>query len=59
MSVKQNKKGFHLLEPDINQEIYGLPEYLSALNSTWLNESATLLRRCYFDNGSHAGFIRT
>ncbi|EBQ1269476.1 Presumed portal vertex protein, partial [Salmonella enterica] len=24
---------FHLLEPDINQEIYGLPEYLSALNS--------------------------
>lgn len=24
---------FHLLEPDINQELYGLPEYLSALNS--------------------------
>ncbi|SPX10935.1 phage capsid protein [Escherichia coli] len=22
---------FHLLEPDINQELYGLPEYLSAL----------------------------
>ncbi|WP_293935551.1 phage portal protein [Iodobacter sp.] len=48
---------FHLLEPDINQEIYGLPEYLSALNSTWLNESATLFRRRYFENGSHAGFI--
>ncbi|BEC69015.1 hypothetical protein VEE57_07310 [Escherichia coli] len=32
---------FHLLEPDINQELYGLPEYLSALNSAWLNESAT------------------
>lgn len=24
---------FLLLEPDINQEVYGLPEYLSALNS--------------------------
>ncbi len=24
---------FHLLEPDINQELYGMPEYLSALNS--------------------------
>lgn len=48
---------FHLMEPDINQEIYGLPEYLAALNSTWLNESATLFRRRYFANGSHAGFI--
>lgn len=28
---------FHLIEPDINQELYGLPEYLSALNSAWLN----------------------
>ncbi|QNM96378.1 phage portal protein [Chitinimonas koreensis] len=48
---------FHLLEPDINQEVYGLPEYLSANNSTWLNESATLFRRRYYLNGSHAGFI--
>jgi PBSX family phage portal protein len=48
---------FHLLEPDIHQEIYGLPEYLSALNATWLNESATLFRRKYYANGSHAGFI--
>lgn len=48
---------FHLMEPDINQEIYGLPEYLSALNSAWLNESATLFRRKYYQNGSHAGFI--
>lgn len=48
---------FHLLEPDINQEVYGLPEYLSALNSAWLNESATLFRRKYYQNGSHAGFI--
>jgi PBSX family phage portal protein len=48
---------FHLIEPDINQEVYGLPEYLSALNSAWLNESATLYRRKYYLNGSHAGAI--
>ena len=47
----------HLLQPDIHQEIYGVPEYLSALNSAWLNESATLFRRKYYENGSHAGFI--
>ena len=48
---------FHLLEADCNQEIYGLPEYLPALHSAWLNESATLFRRRYYKNGSHAGFI--
>lgn len=48
---------FHLIEADINQEVYGLPEYLAALNSAWLNESATLFRRKYYLNGSHAGFI--
>lgn len=50
-------KIFHLMEPDINQEIYGVPEYLAALNSAWLNESATLFRRKYYENGSHAGYI--
>lgn len=50
-------KVFHLMEPDINQEIYGLPEYIPALHSAWLNESATLFRRKYYKNGSHAGFI--
>jgi len=29
---------FYLLEPDINQAQFGLPDYLSALNSAWLNE---------------------
>ncbi len=48
---------FHLMEPDINQEIYGMPSYLAALNSALLNESATLFRRKYYENGSHAGFI--
>lgn len=50
-------KVFHLLEPDVNQEIYGLPEYIPALHSAWLNEAATLFRRKYYKNGSHAGFI--
>lgn len=48
---------FHLMEPDINQEIYGLPDYIPALHSAWLAESATLFRRKYYLNGSHAGFI--
>lgn len=48
---------FHLFEPDVNQDIYGLPEYVSALQSAFLNESATIFRRRYYDNGSHAGFI--
>ncbi len=48
---------FHLMEPDINQEIYGVPGYLSAVPSALLNESATLFRRKYYINGSHAGFI--
>jgi PBSX family phage portal protein len=43
--------------PDINQEIYGVPEYLSALQSALLNEAATLFRRKYYLNGSHAGYI--
>ena len=48
---------WHMLEPDVNQELYGVPQYLSALQSAWLNESATLVRRRYYKNGSHAGFI--
>ncbi|PNU04454.1 phage portal protein [Novosphingobium guangzhouense] len=46
-----------LQAPDVNQEIYGLPEYLSALQSALLNENATLFRRRYYENGSHAGYI--
>jgi PBSX family phage portal protein len=47
----------HIMEADINQDIYGVPQYLASLNSAWLNESATLFRRKYYENGSHAGFI--
>lgn len=48
---------FHLIEPEVNQELYGLPEYLAALPSALLNESATLFRRRYYLNGNHAGYI--
>ncbi|MBB5985296.1 phage portal protein [Sphingobium lignivorans] len=48
---------FQLSEPDVAQEIYGLPEYLSAMQSAFLNEGATLFRRRYYLNGSHAGFV--
>lgn len=47
----------HLYEPDITQEIYGIPSYLSSINAILLNESATLFRRRYYKNGAHAGFI--
>jgi len=48
---------FQLAETDVAQEIYGLPEYLSALQSGFLNEAATLFRRRYYLNGAHAGFV--
>jgi len=47
----------HIMEPDINQEVYGVPDYLGSTQSILLNESATLFRRKYYENGSHAGFI--
>jgi PBSX family phage portal protein len=47
----------HLLEPDLMQEIYGVPEWYAALQSGLLNEAATIFRRRYYLNGSHAGFI--
>ena len=46
-----------LMCDDVNQEIYGGPEYLAALHATLLNEAATLFRRKYYLNGSHAGYI--
>lgn len=47
----------HVMEPDVDQEVYGVPQYLASLQASLLNESATLFRRRYYTNGSHAGFI--
>lgn len=43
--------------PNLDQEIYGVPEYLCTLPSAFLNESATLFRAKYYRNGAHSGFI--
>lgn len=48
---------FHMLETDLRQEIYGIPEWTSALQSGLLNQEATIFRRKYYKNGSHMGFI--
>ncbi|PKP91442.1 MAG: phage portal protein [Alphaproteobacteria bacterium HGW-Alphaproteobacteria-16] len=48
---------FQLSEHHPSQEIYGVPYYMGALQSALLNEAATIFRRRYFKNGSHAGFI--
>ena len=40
---------FQLREADVDQEIYGMPEWLSALQSALLDESATLFRRKYYE----------
>lgn len=52
-----NGSVFHLMQPDVAQEVYGIPEWLSALQSGLLNENATLFRRRYYLNGAHAGFV--
>lgn len=48
---------FHIRQVDVDQEIYGVPTYMASLQSAMLNENATLFRRKYYLNGSHAGFI--
>lgn len=48
---------FHLMQPDINQELYGVPDWLPAVQSAQLNEAATKFRLRYYNNGSHAGYI--
>jgi PBSX family phage portal protein len=48
---------YHLKNYDVNQEIYGIPAYLGAIQSMLLNEDATLFRRRYYLNGAHVGYI--
>jgi len=47
----------HLLIEHPTQEIYGVPEFMGALQSALLGEAATIFRRRYYLNGSHAGFV--
>jgi len=50
-------KIFHLMQPDIKQEIYGVPDYMASTISSELNKEATLFRLRYYRNGTHAGYI--
>ncbi len=47
----------HLLEPDVNQSIYGMPQYWGGVQSILLSEASTLFRRKYYVNGAHMGYI--
>lgn len=47
----------HIKDYDVEQNIYGIPDYLGGLQALLLNEAATLFRRRYYSNGAHAGYI--
>ena len=47
----------HVMDYDVEQTIYGLPDYLGGMQALLLNEAATLFRRRYYSNGAHAGYI--
>ncbi|OEC43920.1 phage portal protein [Pseudomonas sp. 1D4] len=47
----------HVMDYDVEQNIYGVPDYLGGMQALLLNEAATLFRRRYYSNGAHAGFI--
>nr|WP_283094086.1 MULTISPECIES: phage portal protein [unclassified Pseudomonas] len=47
----------HVKEYDVEQDIYGVPDYLGGMHALLLNESATLFRRRYYNNGAHAGYV--
>jgi len=47
----------HIFNYDVEQNIYGIPDYLGGMQALLLNEAATLFRRRYYSNGAHAGYI--
>lgn len=47
----------HIKEYDTAQQIYGIPDWMPALQAVLLNEDATLFRRKYYANGAHLGYI--
>lgn len=52
-----NDEIIHLLEYDLIQDIYGVPEFLGGIQSVLLTEDMTLFRRKYILNGQHMGYI--
>lgn len=55
-TIKQ-KDVIWLSQYDVEQQIYGVPDYLGGIQSSLLNTDATLFRRRYYKNGAHMGFI--
>ena len=47
----------HIYEYDTAQNVYGIPDWIGAMQSALLAEDATLFRRKYFNNGAHLGYI--
>lgn len=47
----------HIKNYDVEQSIYGVPDYLGAIQSMLLNEDSTLFRRRYYRNGAHMGYV--
>ena len=47
----------HLKDYDTQQQVFGMPDWLSGFQSALLNQDATLFRRKYFVNGCHLGYI--
>ncbi|WP_047576614.1 phage portal protein [Pseudomonas syringae] len=47
----------HVFNYDVEQNVYGVPDYLGGMQALLLNEAATLFRRRYYSNGAHAGYI--
>ena len=45
------------MDYDVEQDIYGVPDYLGGMQALLLNEAATLFRRRYYANGAHAGYV--
>jgi len=46
-----------LRQYDPQQQVYGLPDYISGIHSALLNSEATIFRRRYYHNGAHTGGI--
>jgi PBSX family phage portal protein len=47
----------HAFHYDTGQTIYGVPDWIGAMQDVLLNSEATRFRRRYYLNGSHMGYI--
>ncbi|WP_449122755.1 hypothetical protein [Pseudomonas sp. MPG01] len=44
---------------DVEQNIYGVPDYLSSMHALLFNKSTTLFPHRYYSSGANAGFVVT